>query len=59
MPPFYFLGFCTQKLSKDLVAHIAVYVNLDLDNSMCVYEGKHISNLIKDSIHDSPKTSKT
>ena len=25
---FSILGFCTQKLSKDLVAHITVYVNL-------------------------------
>ena len=26
--PLLVLGFCTQKLSKDFVAHIAVYVNL-------------------------------
>ena len=28
VPPFFILGFCTQKLSKDFIAHIAVYVNL-------------------------------
>ena len=33
-------------------------MSLDLDNSMCVYEGKHLSDLTKDSTHNSTKTSK-
>ena len=31
-------------------------MNLDLDNSMCVYEGKHLLNLTKDSSHNLKKT---
>ena len=32
------------------------YANLDLDSSMCMYKGKHFSNLTKDSTHNSTKT---
>ena len=31
-------------------------LNLDLDSSMCVYEGKHLSDLTKDLSHNSTKT---
>ena len=31
-------------------------MNLDLDNPKCMYEGKHFSNLTKDSTHNSTKT---
>ena len=31
-------------------------MNLDLDNPKCVYEGKHFSNLTKDSTNNSTKT---
>ena len=32
-------------------------VNLDLDSFMCVFKGKHLSNLTRDSTHNSTKTS--
>ena len=32
------------------------YANLDLDSSMCMYKGKHFSNLTKDLTHNSTKT---
>ena len=31
-------------------------MNLNLDSSVCVYEGKHLSNLTKDSSHNLTKT---
>ena len=31
-------------------------MNLDLDSSMCVYGGKHLLDLTKDSSHNSTKT---
>ena len=31
-------------------------MNLDLDSSICVYEGKHLSDLTKDSSHNLTKT---
>ena len=36
--------------------HQVLDVNLDLDSSICVYEGKHLSDLIKDSSHNLTKT---
>ena len=36
--------------------HRVLDVNLDLDSSICVYEGKHPSDLIKDSSHNLTKT---
>ena len=38
--------------------HQALEANLDHDNSICVYEGKHLSDLTKDSTHNSTKTFK-
>ena len=39
--------------------HQVLDVNLDLDISMCVFEATNLSNLIKDSTHNSTKTTKT
>ena len=36
--------------------HQVLDVNLDLDSSICVYEGKHLSDLTKDSSHNLTKT---
>ena len=39
--------------------HQVLDANLDLDNSMCVYEGKHLSDLTENSTHNTSKSSKT
>ena len=36
--------------------HQVLDANLDLDSSMCVYEGKYLLDLTKDSTHNSIKT---
>ena len=36
--------------------HQVLDVNLDFDSSICVYEGKHLSDLTKDSSHNLTKT---
>ena len=51
-----FLDLLESSLCSNWNHHQVLDANLDVDSSMCMYEGKHLSDLTKNLTHNSTMT---